>query len=102
MSRDSESATQIGVLVGEDWQVTCHAYKLTTPILSVTAGSETISVSIGRRGDMPAWGVAFARELVRCAERFAAECERLHALHNYASAASGAPEPARLTAGATP
>jgi hypothetical protein len=94
MSRDTESATQIGMLAGDNWQVTCHAYKLTTPILCVTAGSATISVSIGRREDMPASGVAFARQLVRSAQRFAAECERLHALHNQASGEDDGQDPA--------
>lgn len=96
MTRDSESATQSSVLVGDDWHLTCHAYKLTSPILAVSAGSATVSISIRAREDMPASGVAFARELVRAAERFATECERLHALHN--QPVSGTAGPARLAA----
>ena len=80
------------MLAGEDWQVTCHTYKLTTPILVIGAGSATVSVSIRRHEDMPSSGVAFARELVRQAGRFAAECERLHALHTRASADNSTPE----------
>lgn len=98
MSREGQSATQSSVLVGEDWQVTCHVYKLTSPILAISAGEATTSISIRGREDMPASGVAFARELAHAAQRFAAECERLHALHNQPTADSGAPGTARLTA----
>jgi hypothetical protein len=103
MSRDTnpaaQSATQIGVLVGEDWQVTCHTYKWTTPILSVRTGSETISISARPGDDMPEAGVNFAHEMVRQAQRFAAECERLHALNTKASGENSAPDAARLAAG---
>jgi hypothetical protein len=99
MSDDTTSAPQIGVLVGEDWQVTCHTYKYRTPILAIRTGSETISISARPGDDMPPAGVAFARELVRQAQRFAAECERLHALHTQASGENSAPDPARLAAG---
>jgi hypothetical protein len=99
VSGGTTSATQIGVLVGEDWQVTCHTYKYRTPILVIRTGSETISISARPGDDMPPAGVNFARELVRQAQRFAAECERLHALNTQASGNSGPREAGPLAAG---
>jgi hypothetical protein len=90
MSRERRSATQASVLAGEDWQVICHVYQWSGPILAISAGSSTISISVLGREDMPASGVAFARQLVRAAERFAAECERLHELRSQASGNSDA------------
>jgi hypothetical protein len=97
MSRESLSATQIGVMAGDDWQITCHTYKWTTPILSVRTGSETVTFSVRSREDMPSSGVAFARELAQVAGQFAAECERLHELHK-ASGQPCAQEQARAAA----
>ncbi len=76
-----------GVHVGAEWAVRCDTYEATTPILSIDAGSLSVSFSIAARTLVPAEGVAFARELARLAARFAAECERLHA--GQASAAGG-------------
>jgi hypothetical protein len=45
--------------------------------------------------------VAFARDLAASAQRFATECERLHAVHEQASTHNSGPPSARITAGAS-
>jgi hypothetical protein len=79
VSGGQRSFAPIGVHLGEDWQVACHAHNWSTPILVISAGSASVDITIAGRDSMPASGVEFARELVRQAERFAVECERLHA-----------------------
>jgi hypothetical protein len=97
---DGRSAATLSVLVGDDGRVLCHTYKWTTPILVVSAGSASVCISIkGGQGDMPATAVAFARDLAASAQRFAAECERLHTMHERASTHNSDPSPARVTAG---
>ena len=99
---DGPSAMTVSAHVGDDGRVTCHTYKWTTPILVVSAGAASVCISIkDGRDDMPAPAVAFARELVACAQRFADECERLHALHG-ASNPGRAQAPSRVPAGQTP
>ena len=96
MSGDgSRSATTVSAHVGDDGRVICHTYKWTTPILVVSAGSASVCISItGGHEGMPATAVTFARELAASAQQFAAECERLHAVHEQASTL----HPARMTA----
>ena len=67
--------------VGTDWSVHCSAYADALPILTVDAGSSGLAITLADRSVPGERGVEFARELVREAERFAAECERLHTAH---------------------
>jgi hypothetical protein len=69
---------RIGLFVGEDWWMWLSTYDDHTPILDISCGSTSVSLSIAdRKVGIPA--VEFARELAREAARFAAEIERLHA-----------------------
>jgi len=71
------SSGRIGVYVGEDWWTFLSTYEHHTPILEVSCGSTTVSLSVAdRKVGIPA--VEFARELADKAARFAAEIERLH------------------------
>jgi hypothetical protein len=72
------SFSHLGYHVGGDWHVRCSTYADTTPILSVDGGPSTVSISIRDR-DADATAVEFARALVREAQRFADEIERMHA-----------------------
>jgi hypothetical protein len=79
VSGEGRSYISLGVYVGADWRVDCHAYRDSTPILSIRAGAAALAVSpMGREVSEAA--VGFARELARQAEQFAAETERVHAL----------------------
>lgn len=78
MSNDRRSFASIGVQVADDWHVWCSTYTDQPPILTVGAGSATVTVSVrGKVADDNA--VKFARDLLRQAQTFAAEVERLHA-----------------------
>ncbi len=78
MSGNGGSYSHMSVQVGGDWRVYCHTYDDRTPILTVDAGPVSIAYSIkGRCTDEAALG--FARALVRDAQLFAAEVERMHA-----------------------
>jgi tRNA1(Val) A37 N6-methylase TrmN6 len=68
----------IGVYVGEDWWTFLSTYEDHTPILDISCGSTTVSLSIADRRTGAA-AVEFARELADKAAKFAAEVERLHA-----------------------
>jgi hypothetical protein len=97
---DGRSAATLSVHVGDDGRVLCHTYKWTTPILVVSAGSASVCISIkGGQEDMPATALAFARDLAASTQRFAAECERLHAVREQASTHNSDLSPARVTAG---
>ena len=72
------SSASASLHAGADAQVYCYAYPDGAPILTVSAGRTNVTISLCGRQDVPASAVAFARELARQAERFAAECERLH------------------------
>jgi outer membrane murein-binding lipoprotein Lpp len=70
--------------VGADWWTFLCTYEDHTPILDVHAGSSTVTFCIsGTKADQAA--VEFAQELASQAALFAAEVERLHALHLAAS-----------------
>jgi hypothetical protein len=73
-----ESYTSMGVHPGEDAQVRCIAYPEHGPILSLGLGPMSLSLSIAGQENMPEWGVTFGQALAREAQRFAAECERVH------------------------
>ena len=78
MSDNRHSFANMGVQVADDWHVWCSTYADQPPILTVGAGSTTVTVSIrGKVADDNA--VEFARDLLQQAQRFAAEVERLHA-----------------------
>jgi hypothetical protein len=72
------SFSHLSYHAGADWRVRCNTYADTTPILSVEGGPSTVSISTrGRDADKAA--VEFARALVREAQKFADEMERMHA-----------------------
>ena len=78
MSTEGGSFSHLSYHVGADWHVRCNTYADTTPILSVDGGPSTLSISTrGRNADASA--VEFARALVREAQKFAEEMERMHA-----------------------
>jgi hypothetical protein len=67
----------LGLQVGSDSWTRCHAYPDHSPILHITAASTSVSVQLAQ-GPVGSEAVKFARDLLRGAERFAAEVERLH------------------------
>ena len=71
---------QISLHVGADWWTFLNTYDDHSPILDVAAGSTTVTFSIADR-KVDDCAVEFARELASQAAQFAAEVERLHALH---------------------
>ena len=77
MKSGGGSFGRIGLFVGEDWSTWLSTYDVHTPILEISSGSTTVSLSVAdRKVGIPA--VEFARELAQGAARFAAEVERLH------------------------
>jgi hypothetical protein len=86
------SITALGLIAGSDAHVRCSTYPDQGPILSVSAGPVSLDLSVLGRDEIPVWGVAFARELARQAQRFAAECERIHATQNGPDAGCSAPK----------
>ena len=82
MKSGGGSSGRIGVYVGEDWWTFLSTYEDHTPILDISCGSTTVSLSItDRKVGIPA--VEFARELAEKAARFAAEIERLHVVDQH-------------------
>jgi hypothetical protein len=63
---------------GTDWQVRCSTYADSTPILCLDGGPASVMISTTRRTVTPE-GVEFARALVKQAQCYAAEMERLSA-----------------------
>ncbi len=78
MKSGGGSSAHVGMYVGEDWWTFLSTYDDHTPILDVTCGSATVSLSLADRKTGAA-AVEFARDLAGKAARFAAEVERLHA-----------------------
>jgi hypothetical protein len=72
------SCGRVGLYVGEDWWTFLNTYDDHTPILDISCGSTTVSLSVADR-KVGVAAVEFARELADKAARFAAEVERLHA-----------------------
>ena len=72
------SFARIGLHVGADWWTFLNTYDEHSPILDVTAGSTTVTVTIADRKASDS-ALEFARELASQAAQFAAEVERLHA-----------------------
>jgi len=90
-----KSFGHVSLHIGSDWTVRCSTYPWTTPILTIDAGSTAVSVSIEGRDVIPATAVAFARDLADKAAKFAADCERLHAIQQGQAVSGGeAPEAA--------
>jgi hypothetical protein len=77
MSSGGESFGALGVHVGPGAWTWCYAYPDRSPILGLRAASTTVSVQLAS-GPVGPEAVKFARDLLRGAERFAAEVERLH------------------------
>jgi hypothetical protein len=75
------SMTRIGMYFGEDWWTFLSTYDDHTPILDISCGSTTVSLSIAEPKTSAA-AVRFARELADQAAKFAAEVERLHIQHH--------------------
>jgi hypothetical protein len=71
------SSAHVGMHLGEDWWTFLSTYDDHTPILDISCGWTTVSLSIAERKTGAA--VRFARELASQAAKFAAEVERLHA-----------------------
>ena len=68
------------MVVGSDWCTHLSTYDDHSLILDIDAGSTSVSFSVtGPAADDAA--VKFARELAAQMARFAAEVERMHALH---------------------
>lgn len=78
MISDGGSFGQLSLHTGRDGRVWCCTYPNAAPILNITAATTTVAVCLGGEQVSDEF-VAFARELARGAERFAAEAERLHA-----------------------
>ena len=87
------SSAHVGAYVGEDWWTHLSTYDDHTPILDVTCGSATVSLSVADKKVSDA-ALEFARDLASKAAQFAAEVERLHVRHpgsdGGASASDGA------------
>ena len=82
MKSGGGSSGRIGMYVGEDWWTFLNTYEEHTPILDISCGSTTVSLSVAdQKAGIPA--VEFARELADKAARFAAEVERLHVLDQH-------------------
>jgi hypothetical protein len=79
MSGDNGSICGLGLYVGADGWVTCHHYADKTPILAISAGGTSLSIGIKDRYATEDTAVEFARVLLRTAQEFAAEVERIHA-----------------------
>ena len=78
MSSDGGSFSHVSFHVGADWMVRTCAYPDQVPILTVDAGRGAVAITVkGKSADQAA--VEFARALVREAQAFAAEVERIHA-----------------------
>ncbi len=78
MKSGGGSSAHVGMYVGQDWWTFLSTYDDDTPILDVTCGSATVSLSLADRKTGAA-AVEFSRDLAAKAARFAAEVERLHA-----------------------
>jgi hypothetical protein len=77
VSSDGGSFGSLGLHVGSRSWTACWEYPDHTPILNITAASTSVSVQLAQ-GPVGSEAVKFARDLLRGAERFAAEVERLH------------------------
>jgi hypothetical protein len=78
VSSDGRSFSHLGFHIGTDWRAVCHTYDDRAPILAVDAGTCSVSFYLADSGTDKA-AVEFARALVREAQAFAAEVERLSA-----------------------
>lgn len=94
--RDSDDATggasftHVGIFIGTGSRVECYTYPAATPILAIRIGGATFDISARDKcADQSA--VDFARALVRHAQVFAAEVERMHAARE--ATGTGVPEP---------
>jgi hypothetical protein len=79
VSDGMRSHANMSAHAGPGASVTCHTYPSTTPILTVDLPGVWLSISVAdREACVSEQAVTFARELVRAAEQFAAEAERLY------------------------
>lgn len=78
MSGTPAPFTRIGMHAGGGSSAYCFTYADQSPILDISTGSASISITIaGREAEDAA--LSFARELLQNVQAFAAEVERLHA-----------------------
>jgi hypothetical protein len=92
---DGGSFGQVNVHVGSDWRVWCMTYPEQAPILTISVASTTVVFCLAGE-QVGAEFAAFARELARGTDRFAAEAERLHAAgHRAVGQAGGKAEATR-------
>ncbi|WP_322760556.1 hypothetical protein [Frankia sp. Cr2] len=70
------SGWHVGVHVGSEWSVRCHTYPDERPILSLDTPGGGLSVS-AMGGTVTADHVDFAYALVKAANDYLIECERL-------------------------
>jgi hypothetical protein len=89
MSSKGGSFSSFSLYVGTDNWVNCHHYGDKTPILVIDAGDTSVTISPAGREATDA-AVEFARALVRNAQDYAAEIERLHAAQLASDATSAA------------
>jgi GH24 family phage-related lysozyme (muramidase) len=72
------SFSQLGLHIGQDWSTHLSTYPEHAPILTIGAGSTTVTVYItGTQATAAA--VEFARDLAAQSAEFAAEMARIHA-----------------------
>jgi hypothetical protein len=77
MSGTPAPFTRIGMHAGNGSLAYCFTYADTAPILDISTGNASISLSIAGR-DIDDAALSFARELLQNVQVFTAEVERLH------------------------
>lgn len=70
--------TQVGMHVGDGSSAYCFSYDHRSPILHVSTGEATITVSAAAE-EVDDAALSFARELLASVQTFTAEIERQHA-----------------------
>lgn len=76
---DCTSYGSMSFRLGSNARVTCHTYPDNGPILSLSAGDWSLSMSPAGRTAITDGDVAKARRLAEAVTTYLAECERLHA-----------------------
>jgi hypothetical protein len=76
VSEETRSFGNLSLQYGADGDVSCCAYDYDPPILVISAGETSVSVSARGRRSSPGYAVEFARKLAKAAQIYLAECER--------------------------
>ncbi|TCJ34094.1 hypothetical protein E0504_34780 [Parafrankia sp. BMG5.11] len=82
------SSTHLGLHVGADWSARCHTYPDKPPILAVTTGRTTLSLSAAGNA-ATSDQVDFAYTLLAAVNDYLIECERLRFTAQDAAEKSG-------------